>query len=143
MKITTNVPERPALIANVDKFYKDDRIELHMKDGHVKTGILTEIFPDYVTVRGGDSYEDYKAAQTVILDKVKAVRPADRQMPMGQVETERGILFIEASYQSEERAKMDGYDFAFHSSKLGCDLYSKCLDDRGLRHSFAVIEGYC
>lgn len=64
-------------------------------------------------------------------------------MIAGQVETERGLIFVEAAYQSAERAEMDGYSFAFHSSKLGADLYSKCLDDRGLRHTFAVIEGYC
>lgn len=63
-------------------------------------------------------------------------------MLAGNVQTERGIVCIEAAYQSEERAKMDGYRFAFHSDKLGVDLYSICLDDRGLRHSFAVIEGY-
>ncbi len=60
----------------------------------------------------------------------------------GQVQTERGIVFIEAAYQSAERAEMDGYSYAFHSKELGCDLYSKCSDDRGYRHSFAVIEGY-
>ncbi len=60
----------------------------------------------------------------------------------GQVETERGLLLIEAAYQSEERAAMDGYCFAFHSQKLGCDLWSKCLDDRGLYHTFAMIEGH-
>lgn len=59
-----------------------------------------------------------------------------------QVETERGIICVEAEYQSAERAEMDGYSFAFHSTKLGKDLYSKCLDDRGLRHSFAIITGY-
>ncbi len=58
----------------------------------------------------------------------------------GQVQTERGIVNIEAAYQSEERAQMDGYSFAFHSDMLKRDLYSKCLDDEGHRHSFAVIE---
>ncbi len=60
----------------------------------------------------------------------------------GNVQTERGIVCIEAAYQSEERAKMDGYSYAFHSKTLGRDLWSKCLDDRGLRRSFAVIVGY-
>ena len=59
-----------------------------------------------------------------------------------QVHTERGIIWIEASYQSEERAEMDGYSYAFHSDELGKDVWSKCLDDRGLMHSFATIEGY-
>lgn len=60
----------------------------------------------------------------------------------GQVQTERGLICIEAAYRSEERAQMDGYRFAFHSTMLGRDVYSKCLDDEGLRHTFAVIEGY-
>ena len=59
-----------------------------------------------------------------------------------QIHTERGLICVEASYQSAERAQMDGYSYAFHSEELGCDLYSKCLDDRGLRHTFATIEGY-
>ncbi len=58
----------------------------------------------------------------------------------GQTQTERGLILIEGAYQSSERAKMDGYDFAFHSNMLGVDLYSKSLDDRGLRHSFVYIE---
>ena len=63
-------------------------------------------------------------------------------IPGGQVQTERGLVLIEATYQSAERAEMDGYTFAFHSEKLGCDLYSICHDDRGLHHSFAAITGY-
>lgn len=59
-----------------------------------------------------------------------------------QVQTERGLIYVEAAYQSEERAAMDGYSYAFHSKELGKDVWSKCLDDRGLRHTFAVIEGY-
>lgn len=58
----------------------------------------------------------------------------------GQTQTERGLVLIEGAYQSAERAEMDGYGFAFHSSMLGVDLYSKCLDNRGLRHSFVYIE---
>lgn len=59
-----------------------------------------------------------------------------------QVNTERGLIWVEAEYQSAERAQMDGYSYAFHSKELGKDVYSKCLDDRGLRHTFAVIIGY-
>lgn len=58
----------------------------------------------------------------------------------GQTQTERGLVLIEGAYQSTERAKMDGYDFAFYSNMLNVDLYSKCLDDRGLRHTFVYIE---
>ena len=57
-----------------------------------------------------------------------------------QVETERGIVNIKAEYQSVEDAKKDGYGYAFYSTKLGRDLYSKCLDDGGFRHSFATID---
>ncbi len=60
-----------------------------------------------------------------------------------QIKTERGLIYVEAEYQSAERAQMDGYYYAFTSEELGCDVYSKCLDDRGLRHSFALIRGYC
>ena len=59
-----------------------------------------------------------------------------------QVHTERGLISIDAEYQSEEMAKMNGYAYAFHSSELKRDLYSKCLDERGLRHSFVVIVGH-
>ena len=60
----------------------------------------------------------------------------------GLVQTERGLIDIEVAYQSEEKAVMDGYRFAFHSDMLKCDLFSKCLDERGLSHTYAVIEGY-
>ena len=33
-----------------------------------------------------------------------------------QVYTERGIIWVEATYQSKERAEMDGYTYAFHSN---------------------------
>ena len=61
-------------------------------------------------------------------------------MRKGQVNTERGLLFIEASFTTVELCLQEGYSYAFHSKELGCDLYSKCLDDKGYRHSFAVIE---
>ena len=59
-----------------------------------------------------------------------------------QVHTERGLVSVDAEYQSEEKAKMDGYSYAFYSSELKRDLYSKCLDERGLKHSFALIVGH-
>lgn len=58
----------------------------------------------------------------------------------GQVQTERGLINIEGAYMSNERAEMDGYRYAFHSEKLGVDLYSSSLDERGLRHSFVYID---
>ena len=60
-----------------------------------------------------------------------------------QVHTERGLIHVEAEYQSAERAKMDGYSYAFYSKELKKEVYSKCLDDRGLKHTFAIITGYC
>ena len=59
-----------------------------------------------------------------------------------QVQTERGLINVEAEYQSEEKAKMDGYSYAFYSKELEKKVYSKCLDDRGLYHTFALIVGY-
>ena len=60
-----------------------------------------------------------------------------------QVQTERGLILVEAEYQSEERAVMDGYTYAFYSEMLGKEVYSKCTDDNGLYHTFALIVGYC
>lgn len=57
----------------------------------------------------------------------------------GQTLTERGLVLIEGAYQSAERAQMNGYNFAFHSDVLGVDLYSKCIDDKGLEHTFVYI----
>ena len=58
-----------------------------------------------------------------------------------QVHTERGLINVEAEYQSEEKAKMDGYSYAFYSKELEKKVYSKCLDDRGLYHTFVLIVG--
>ena len=57
-----------------------------------------------------------------------------------QVQTERGLIWVETEYQSAENAKKDGYYYAFHSSMVG-DVYSKSLDDNGYYHSFALIAG--
>lgn len=59
-----------------------------------------------------------------------------------QIHTERGLIWIEAEYQSVEWAEMDGYTYAFYSKELNRKVYSKCLDDKGLRHTFAVVVGY-
>lgn len=58
----------------------------------------------------------------------------------GNVQTEKGVVCIEASYQSEERASMDGYEFDFHSEKLNCDLW-KCPIDGG-NYTYAIIDGF-
>lgn len=57
------------------------------------------------------------------------------------IQTDRGLISIEAEYQSAERCVMDGYSYHFHDSRYG-DIYSKCLDTAGLYHSFALIVGY-
>ncbi len=58
-----------------------------------------------------------------------------------QLQTERGLVCVEATFKTKEEAKADGYAYAFHSSLLNKDLFSKCLDDNGYYHSFALIEG--
>ena len=59
-----------------------------------------------------------------------------------QIKTERGLIWVEAEYQSEERAIMDGYRYAFFSEMLNKKVYTKCLDDKGLERTFALIVGY-
>ena len=53
-----------------------------------------------------------------------------------QKDTERGLISVEAEYVSAFKAKADGFSFAFHSKKLGGDVWDKTLDDEGKRHSF-------
>lgn len=60
-----------------------------------------------------------------------------------QMHTERGLIWVEAAYQSAERCEMDGYTYSFHSNELNADVYSKVLDELGHRRTFAIIEGYC
>ena len=67
-----------------------------------------------------------------------------------QVQTERGIVCVEAAYASAERAQMDGYSYSFTAKNVylpdvgrtlpSVDFYGKALDNRGLLHTFAVIE---
>lgn len=57
-----------------------------------------------------------------------------------QVHTERGDIYVERTFRSKEEASAEGYYYSFRSSELGKDLFSKTLDDRGLRHSFAIVE---
>lgn len=59
-----------------------------------------------------------------------------------QVQTERGLILVEAEYQTAERCKMDGYTYCFHSAKLGCDVYSICTDESGKYRSFALVVGF-
>ena len=60
-----------------------------------------------------------------------------------QKDTERGLISVEAEYVSAFKAKADGFSFAFHSKKLGGDVWDKTLDDEGKRHSFCFrVEFY-
>lgn len=58
-----------------------------------------------------------------------------------QIETERGLVYVVREYLTADEAKNNGYTYAFSSYKLNCDLYSKCLDDRGLYHEFVTVKG--
>ena len=57
-----------------------------------------------------------------------------------QVQTERGIVCVEAQFDTVEEAKAAGYCYSFTSTMLNCDLYSKTLDERGLYHVFATVK---
>ncbi len=59
----------------------------------------------------------------------------------GLVETEHGKVNVEASYQSEERATMDGYEYAFYSKQHKCCFYRTTCSDG--TYSYAVISGFC
>lgn len=59
-----------------------------------------------------------------------------------QMQTERGLIYVEAEYQSEERAIMDGYTYAWYSHQLGAKVYSKVMDKLGHIRKFALIVGY-
>lgn len=55
-----------------------------------------------------------------------------------QVQTRRGLVYVETAYPSEKCAESDGFSYAWDDPTYG-PLFSKCLDERGLRHVFAVI----
>ena len=57
------------------------------------------------------------------------------------IKTEIGTIMIEAAYQSEEHAQMDGYDYVFTSKEIGRDIYEK-FDSKGNR-TYAMIDGFC
>ncbi len=61
------------------------------------------------------------------------------KISIGQVQTERGLVYISKVFDTKEEAVANGYSYSFTSSELNADLYGKCLDDRGLRHEFACV----
>lgn len=56
-----------------------------------------------------------------------------------QLNTERGLVSIATWYRDAEEAEKDGYTYAFNAFKNDLTLFSKCLDERGLYHSFAIV----
>lgn len=54
-----------------------------------------------------------------------------------QYQTVRGLVNVDRLFISVIDALEEGYRYAFTSN--GTDLYSKCLDDRGYKHSFALV----
>ncbi len=66
-----------------------------------------------------------------------------------QVITERGMISVDATYQTKERATMDGYSYSFTAHNVympdvdktlaKVDFYSISHDNRGLLHSFAAV----
>ena len=83
-------------------------------------------------------------ANNLIFSKTKSFleRKINKEDLKMQMKTEKGFINVEAEYHSAERARMDGYSYAFTSNELDCELYSKALDDTGLKHSFAIVIGY-
>ncbi len=60
-----------------------------------------------------------------------------------QIQTERGLISVDAEYQTAEGAIADGYHYMFTSKEIGSDIYGKALDDEGHRYSFALFTGFC
>ena len=89
-----------------------------------------------------DRYYDVADGMEVMLeDLIVAEEEPEMKQINGQIQTVRGLIYVEASYQSEERAKMDGYSYAWNDPKYG-KIYSKCTDGTGHSRTFALIEGY-
>lgn len=57
-----------------------------------------------------------------------------------QIQTERGLIYVEAEYDSVKQAIIDGYTYMFTSSELGKDVYSKVQENCNSR-SFALVTG--
>lgn len=57
-----------------------------------------------------------------------------------QEKSDRGLICIEAEYQSVERAQMDGYSYAWFDHKLNCQLMCKHTGVHSM--TFAKIVGW-
>lgn len=58
-----------------------------------------------------------------------------------KIQTERGLVFLAETFSTEAECRDAGYSYAFYSTRLGHELWSKTLDVLGHRHEFAVIGG--
>lgn len=56
------------------------------------------------------------------------------------MQTERGSIYVACEFPTDGEAIDMGYTYSFTSSQLRSDVYGKCLDDRGLRHEFAIVR---
>lgn len=57
-----------------------------------------------------------------------------------KIQTAQGVIFIEAEYQSAERAEMDGYEYVFTDEGCGPIYGHKTAD--GTFSSYALVSGY-
>lgn len=56
-----------------------------------------------------------------------------------QIQTERGLICVDATFVSPEAAEKAGYYYTFTSRKYG-DLYSKVVSENGLSRTFAIVS---
>lgn len=56
-----------------------------------------------------------------------------------QIQTERGLICVDATFVSPEAAERAGYYYTFTSRKYG-DLYSKVISENGLSRTFAIVS---
>lgn len=57
-----------------------------------------------------------------------------------QMHTERGIISVVCEFPTDNEAREEGFTYSFTSKELDADVYGKTLDDRGLRHEFALVR---
>lgn len=66
---------------------------------------------------------------------------ADACFTPRQIQTERGLVYVERTFQTVEEAMEAGYAYSF-SSDIG-KLYSRITSDDGLCRAFAIVKGEC
>lgn len=100
--------------------------------------------PYFVCLRCSCYDSDYDGCTMSPLDKMYACSLENgdfaKEEGVMQINTERGIIYVVCEYPTEGEAREDGYTYAFTSSRIDADVYSKVLDDRGYRHEFAIVR---